>query len=157
LPCFSKEGTIKKEILPVEKGFFVGCINFYTMSLSAYLWGIRLFLLLSVCAWVSIVIAVDPSRAGKVGMGLFLLSLFGVILGIMVLSVTWVYRRALGVVGATHHLGGAFRQASFLSLFGIVMVFLHMEQLLTWWDSLLLLAVILLLEFTARRFGKNES
>lgn len=127
------------------------------MSLSAYLWGIRLFLLLSTCAWVSIVIAVDPVRAGNVGLGLFLLSLFGVMLGSMVLSITWAYRRALGVGGATHHLGRAFRQALLLSLFGILMVFLYMEALLTWWGSLLLLAAMLLVEFTARQFGRSEA
>lgn len=127
------------------------------MSLYAYLWGIRIFLLLSLCAWIGIVLAVDPYQAGTVGTGLFFVSLFGTILGSMVLFITWVYRKALGVSGATHHLGGAFRQAFLLSLFMILTVFLQMEQLLTWWVDLLLLSAILLIEFTARRFGKSDS
>ncbi|MBP9728264.1 MAG: hypothetical protein KBD27_02700, partial [Candidatus Moranbacteria bacterium] len=90
------------------------------MSLYAYLWGIRLFLLLSLCAWIGIVLAVDPYQAGVVGTGLFFVSLFGTILGSMVLLVTWVYRKALGALGATHHLGRAFRQAFLLSLFLIL-------------------------------------
>jgi hypothetical protein len=32
-----------------------------------------------------------------------------------------------------------------------------MEQWLTWWDALLLLSVILLIEFTARRFGDSQA
>ncbi len=127
------------------------------MSLYVYLWGIRLFLLLSLCAWIGIVLAVDPSQAGTVGTGLFFISLFGTLLGSMVLLVTWVYRRALGVEGATHHLGGAFRQAFLLALFLVLTIFLQMQQLLTWWDDLLLLSAILLIEFTARRFGKRDS
>jgi hypothetical protein len=130
---------------------------FYTMSLYAYLWGIRLFLLLALSAWVSIVMAVDPYQAGGMGKALFLVSLFGTILGTLVLCMTWMYRRALGVAGATHHLGGAFRQAFLLSLFLILMVFLHMERLLTWWDGLLLLAATLLIEFTIRRFGRSDA
>lgn len=126
------------------------------MSLGAYLWGIRLFLLLSLCAWVSIVVAVDPVQSGGVGVWLFYISLFGSVLGAMTLLVTWMYRRALGMVSAAHYLGGAFRQASLLSLLVVGSVYLQMEHWLTWWDGLLLVAVTLLLELTARWLGHSQ-
>lgn len=121
------------------------------MSLSAYLWGIRLFTLLSLCAWLGIVIAVDPNQAGMVGTGLFFSSLFAVLLGAMTLAVTWVYRKALGAASAAHHLGGAFRQAFLLALFLVVTVSFQMARILTWWDMLLLFVAMLLVEFSLRR------
>jgi hypothetical protein len=127
------------------------------MSLNVYLWGIRLFLLLSLGAWVGIILAVDPYRAGIVGTILFFLSLFGVLLGILTLFVTWVYRKGLGEMSAAHHLGGAFRQAFLLALFALGLVFLQMKHLLTWWDGLLVLAAVLLCEFTIRRITSHES
>lgn len=127
------------------------------MSLNVYLWGIRLFLLLSLGAWVGIILAVDPSRAGTVGTLLFFMSLFGVLLGILTLFVTWVYRKGLGEMSAAHHLGSAFRQAFLLALFVLGLVFLQMKHLLTWWDSLLILAAVLLCEFTIRRITSHES
>lgn len=126
------------------------------MSLGAYLWGIRLFLLLSLCAWVGIVMAVDPYQSGNAGLGLFFGSLFGALLGAMILFVMWIYRQALGAAGAAHHLGGAFRQALLLTLLLVGLVYFQMERMLTWWDGLLLLTAILLLEFTARRFGRSQ-
>lgn len=127
------------------------------MSFSVYLWGIRLFLFLSLAAWIGIVIAVDPYRSGQVGLGLFFVSLFGTILGSLTLMMTWIYRKALGAQGVAHHLGGAFRQSFLLSLFFILLVFLQMRQWLTWWDALLVLTAVLLLEFTARRLTGNRS
>lgn len=121
------------------------------MSLFAYLWGIRLFTLLSFCAWLGIVLTVDPSQAGIFGLVLFFSSLFAFLLGVMTLFVTWVYRLGLGVASAAHHLGGAFRQAFLLALFFLGLVFFQMERILLWWDALLLFAVILLLEFSFRR------
>lgn len=143
--------------MPFGKGFLREVPIFWPMSLGAYLWGIRLFLLLSLCAWVGIIVAVDPYQSGNVGLGLFYASLFGTVLGMMTLFTTWVYRRALGIASAAHHLGGAFRQAFLLSLLIVAGIFLQMEQWLTWWDALLLLSVILLIEFTARRFGSPQA
>ena len=128
-----------------------------SMSLRAYLWGIRLFLLLSFSAWIAIIIAVEPYQAGAIGRGLFFVSFFGTVLGFMTLLVTWVYEKSLGGVSTAHHLGGAFRQAFFLSFFLVLLVFLQMKQALTWWDSLLALAAILLIEFSFRGFINRES
>lgn len=126
------------------------------MSLSVYLWGIRLFTLLAFSAWVGIVFAIDPEHSGVAGAGLFFVSLFVTLLGFMTLFVTWVYRKGLGEVGATHHLGGAFRQAFLLASYAVGVVFFQYERILTWWDSLLFLAAILMIEFSVRHFLKHE-
>lgn len=126
------------------------------MSLSAYLWGIRLFTLLAFSSWVGIVFAVDPEHSGVAGVGLFFMSLFAMLLGFMTLFVTWVYRKGLGGASAAHHLGGAFRQAFLLTLYAVGIVFFQYERILTWWDSLLFLAAVLLVEFSIRRFSRHE-
>lgn len=126
------------------------------MSFSAYLWGIRLFTLLSLVAWVGIIVLVNPTQSGVMGMSLFFTSLFAFVLGVMTLLLTILYRRVLGVVSATHHLGGAFRQAFLLSVCFVGLVFFQKEQMLTWWDALLLLAATLLIEFSIRKiFSEN--
>lgn len=127
------------------------------MSLTVYLWGIRLFTLLSLCAWLGIVVAVDPTKSGVAGVVLFFTSLFAFTLGVMTLLITSVYRRVLGATSAAHHLGGAFRQAFLLSVFSVGIVFFQKEKILTWWDALLLLAAVLIIEFSLRKiFSYNE-
>ncbi len=135
----------------IFQGRYFSSIAIFSMPLSVYLWGIRLFTLLSLSAWVGIVVAVDPMQAGVVGMSLFCVSLFAFFLGVMTLTLTAIYCRFLGVASAAHHLGGIFRQALLFALFLVGIVFLQKERLLTWWDAALLLALILLVEFSFRK------
>lgn len=121
------------------------------MSLSVYLWGIRLFTLLSLSVWLGMVMTIDPLQSGRAGIVFFFTSLFAFVLGITTLFVMWVYRVALGATSAAHHLGGAFRQALLLSCFFVGIIFFQKERILTWWDAALLLAVVLLIEFSLRR------
>lgn len=152
-----KDAIIRGETSRLYRRFFERVFSIKSMSLNVYLWGIRLFLLLSLGAWVGIIVSVDPYRAGMVGTLLFFSSLFGVLLGLLTLFVTWVYRKGLGEASAAHHLGSAFRQAFLLALFVLVVTFLQMERLLTWWDSLLVLAAVLLCEFTLRRLINHDN
>lgn len=126
------------------------------MSLATYLWGIRLFTLFAFFAWLGVIIALDPEMTGGMGAGLFFISLFAFLTGILTLCVTWVYRKALGDTGAAHHLAMAFRQAFFLALYALGIVFFQYERILTWWDALLLLAAVLLIEFSFRSFSQNK-
>ena len=126
------------------------------MSFSFYLWGVRLFTLFALFASIGVVIAVNPEETGSIGKVLFFASLFAALTGVLTLLVTWTYRKALGESGAAHHLGSAFRQALLLALYAIGIVFFQYVGILVWWDALLLLAVILLLEFSIRRFFDRE-
>ena len=120
------------------------------MSFSAYIWGICLFTLLSFSAWLGIILAVDPYEAGRPGVLLFFASFFAFLLGVLTLFVTQMYRYALGEASTIAHIGTAFRQALLFTLFGVGLVFFQYARVLTWWDSLLLLAFILLIEISAR-------
>ena len=120
------------------------------MSFSAYIWGICLFTLVSFSAWLGIVLAVDPLEAGPSGIVLFFASFFAFLLGILTLFITQAYRFALGEASAVFHIGGAFRQAFLFALFGTALLVFQYLRILTWWDSLLLLAFILLLEISLR-------
>lgn len=124
------------------------------MSLSAYLWGIRLFTLFAFFAFFGVIIALDPKETG--GRELFFVSLFALLTGILTLFVTGMYRKALGDVGAAHNLGSAFRQAFLIALFGIGIVFFRYAGILVWWDALLLLAAILILEFSFRHLSHEK-
>ena len=126
------------------------------MSLSGYLWGIRLFTLLSLCAWLGIVFAVDPDQTGVAGIVLFFLSFFAMLLGFFTLFMTWVYRKGLGEASAAHYLGSAFRQAVLMALYVAGLVFFQFMHVLTWWDALLLLAGVLLVEYSLRYIGAKE-
>jgi len=121
------------------------------------MWGIRLFTVLSLSAWLGIVFAIDPRLAGVAGTGLFFISLFAFALGFMTLFVTWVYKKALGETSAAHHLGMAFRQAFLLALCVVLIIFFQFKHILTWWDSMFLLATILLIEFSFRKISQNNN
>lgn len=127
------------------------------MSLSAYLWGIRLFTLLSLSAWLGIVFAVDPEQGGVAGRALFFISFFALLLGFLTLGVTWLYRKVLGEASAAHHLGRAFRQAFLLAAYAEGILFFQYQRILTWWDSLLWLAAIILIEYTLRRISRRKT
>lgn len=126
------------------------------MSLSTYLWGIRLFTLFAFFAWLGVVVMLDPRDTGSMGAGLFFISLLAFLTGLLTLFVTWIYRKALGNVGAAHHLSGSFRQALLLALYASGIVFFQYARILTWWDALLLLAAILLVEFSFRNLFQDK-
>jgi hypothetical protein len=146
-----KTSTIRRGNSIGKRLFFLFLNEANHMSFHAYLWGVRLLTLLSFSAWIGILFAVDPERNGMVGVVLFFTSFFAMTLGILTLSVTWTYRKALGDAVAAHHSGGAFRQAFLLALCGTGMVLLQYLRLLTWWDAALLLVAMLLAELTLRR------
>ncbi|MFZ2187424.1 MAG: hypothetical protein WAV46_02235 [Candidatus Moraniibacteriota bacterium] len=126
------------------------------MSLSAYLWGIRLFTLAALLAWLGVIMLLDPRDTGTIGLAIFFVSLLVLLTGVLTLLVTWVYRKGLGDAAAVHHLGGAFRQAVLLALYVLGIIFFQYARMLTWWDALLLLAVVLLVEFSLRRLLREK-
>jgi len=125
------------------------------MSLSFYLSGIRFFTLTALIAWLSIVFFLDPYQAESFGIIIFFLSLFVFLVGSCLLFVLWIYRKGLGDAGTVLYLTGAFRQSILLALFLIGIVFFQYKDILLWWDVLLLLAGMLLVEFSLRRLKEN--
>jgi len=111
---------------------------------------------MTLLAWLGVVFFLDPSQTGFVGMIIFSLSLFSLLIGFFLLFVIWVYRKGLGDEVTTRYLMGAFRQAILLALYIMGIIFFQYQNILLWWDALLLFAGILLIEFSFRRFTKNK-
>lgn len=128
------------------------------MSLTAYVWGIRLFTIASFFAWLGVVLLVDPLQAGAMGRGIFAVSFFIFLVGACTLFVTWAYRKGLGEREAVHHLGGAFRQAMLLAILLFGLLLLQYFQMFVWWVGLLFFAAVLLVEFSCRQlFHRKDS
>lgn len=126
------------------------------MSLSSYLWGIRLFTFITLLAWLGVIFLLDPRETGMVGGIIFSVSFFILLTGIFLLFIIWFYRKGLGDAETVHHLSGAFRQAVLLSSYVMGIIFFQYAQILIWWDALLLFAAILLIEFSFRYFLNHK-
>ena len=115
------------------------------MTLKSYLWGMRISLILSLAAFGLVVYYVDPQHSGIVGNFLFYLTLFLFLIALFVL----IFSKLKGIAkGETSHMqiGIIFRQSMFLSLLVVFLMLLQSLRMLTWWDGLLAVAGVLLIE-----------
>ena len=116
------------------------------MTLKAYIWGIRFVTLLSLVAFVFVINFVDPDAAGLAGKLLFYLSLFFVLSGVFNLLLLWLRRKSVNAENAHVNIGLSFRQGILLACFAIGLLILQSFRVLIWWDGLLLLAGIFIIE-----------
>ncbi|MCX6765705.1 MAG: hypothetical protein NT136_01955 [Candidatus Moranbacteria bacterium] len=116
------------------------------MTLKLYLWGMRVSVFLSLLAWGAVVCFIDPEKTGIFGQVLFYLTLFLSLSGTFILFLTWARRKARGGEIAFVHLGISFRQGLLLGLLAVLLLVLQHFQVLTWWDGLLVIAGIFLVE-----------
>lgn len=99
---------------------------------------------------------VDPESAGNPGVALFLGTLFSFLTGSYTLVIVSLSRRFLGDQSAAVAFGASFRQGFLLAFLSVSMLVLLRFGYLSWWNALLVLAAILLLELSARRLTKEE-
>lgn len=116
------------------------------MTLGAYIWGIRFVTLVSVAAFGLVINFVDPDATGLVGKVLFYLSLFFALSGILNLFFLWLRRKFMGIEMASMSVGLSFRQGNLLALFAVGLLIMQSFRVLVWWDGLLLLVGIFLVE-----------
>lgn len=116
------------------------------MTLRAYVWGIRLVTLLSLAAFVAVLKFVDPDSAGIVGKVIFYVSLFFALSGIFNLFLLWLRKRFMNSDTAASSIGLSFRQGNLLALFVIGLLVMQSFRVLVWWDGLLLLAGVFIIE-----------
>jgi len=116
------------------------------MTLKAYIWGMRFVTLLSFGVFVLVVNFVDPDSTGLAGKLLIYLSLFFLLSGIFNLMLLWLRRRAVNAETAHSNISLSFRQGTLLSCFAIGLLILQSFRVLIWWDGLLLLAGIFIIE-----------
>lgn len=117
------------------------------MTIKAYTWGIRFITILSLAAFVFVVKFIDPLLTGVIGKALFYLSLFFVLSGIFNLFLLRLRRKSVDTENAAANIGLSFRQGILLACFAIGLLILQSLRMLVWWDGLLLLAGIFLIEF----------
>lgn len=116
------------------------------MTLKSYIWGMRLFALVSLCGLGFVVFYVDPETAGIFGKIIFYLALFFSLSGIINLFLVFLRRKAAGNEAALAAVGLSFRQAVLLSVLTAGLLFLQSLRALVWWDGLLLVAGVFLVE-----------
>jgi hypothetical protein len=116
------------------------------MTLVSYRWITRLIVLLALAAEVAVVYSIDPTRKEYVGQAIFYGVLFFALSGIFNLTLLAIRRKLLGEEAALATAGLSFRQAVLLSVLACGMLFLQSLRMLWWWDALLVVAGIFLIE-----------
>ena len=116
------------------------------MTLRSYIWGMRLAALFSFIGLGLVIKYVDPEKSGVVGKLLFYLTLFFFLSSFFNLFLLWIRKRILGKESVTLNVGLSFRQGALLAVFVIGLLVLQSLRILIWWDGLLLLAGIFIVE-----------
>ena len=116
------------------------------MTLKSYLWGMRFSTFLALSAWLLVIFYTDPEKGGAPVKFVFYLTLFLLLSGIFILMLSFL-RRKIGKDGVViSDLGMSFRQGALLSLLVIALLVIQSFRYLTWWDGLLVVAGVFLLE-----------
>jgi hypothetical protein len=116
------------------------------MTLRAYIWGMRIITLFSLFSLGVVAFYVNPEGSGVVGIGMFYLVAFFVLSGMFNLLLLFVRRKILGDELATKNIQLSFRQGMLLAVIVLAMLILQSYQLLIWWDALLVVAGVFLVE-----------
>ncbi|MFH0837811.1 MAG: hypothetical protein V1880_00920 [Patescibacteria group bacterium] len=114
---------------------------------NTYITAIFIASLLSWASWFVVVYKLSPFSQPSLGLSLFYSSLFIALAGTFALFFyflrVWANKKEIYNV----HLNTSLRQGTLLSIMVIVGLAFQRLRVLTWWDGLLLLAIVLLIEF----------
>ena len=116
------------------------------MTLKAYIRGMRIMILVLLAALGAVIFYVDPENSGVLGMVLFYVVAFFVLSAIFNLFLLFIRRLSIGQEMAAESVGLNMRQSLLLSLLGVGMLFLQSLGLLVWWNALLAVAGVFLIE-----------
>lgn len=106
-------------------------------------------------SWLLVLAEVDPTESGMLGLVLFFGSLFFSLLGSFFLSVL-IYRKFTNRMDLEYKIVSAsFRQSFFLALVIIGALFLQSKHYLTWWNTIILILGIGVLEYFFLSFKKD--
>lgn len=112
------------------------------MPITSYLVGTTIAVLFTGTAWGLVLIYFDPTTTGVIGLSLFLVSFCLTAIGLTTLILYAVYRRLLG----DGRFWTALRHGSWFGLAGTAWLGLQWLHVAHWWNGLMLLVVIILLE-----------
>ena len=115
------------------------------MTLKLYLWGLRIIFFLALVGWALVIFYIDPESQGILGQLFFYSSLFTAIAAFLILVLT-KFRVDPEDEEKAGNLAMSFRQGILLALLVIVLLVLQNFRVLVWWDGLLAVAAIFLVE-----------
>jgi len=112
-----------------------------------YLLAILIATVFGWASWIVVINKLSPFTAPELALGLFYTSLFIALAGTLALII--YYLRAWLNKGEIYnvHLNISLRQGILLSAMICIGIAFQRLKVLTWWDGLLLLAIVLLIEF----------
>jgi hypothetical protein len=117
------------------------------MSLKYYLIIMSVATLVCWVAWLMVLYYINPTEAGVVGFLIFYSSFALAVLGTFSLlgffGRVWFSKEQI----IFRHLGVAFRQAVWFAILLAVSLILQSQGLLTWWNGLLLITFLTIVEF----------
>ncbi len=114
---------------------------------STYIYAILVATFISWTSFILVIFKLSPFSQPALSLGLFYSSLFLAITGTFTLIFYFLRLWARKTEIHNSHLNTSLRQGILLSLMLVVGLGFQRLRILTWWDGLLLLAIILLLEF----------
>lgn len=114
---------------------------------SVYLTGILIATFISWASWLVVVYKLSPFSQTTLALGLFYSSLFIALTGTFALFFyflrTWANKKEV----YNMHLNTSLRQGGLISAMVVTGLGFQRLRVLTWWDGILLLAIVLLIEF----------
>lgn len=116
------------------------------MTLRSYLWGLRFGTLMSFAALCAVIFLTDPREIGWLAFVLLYVTFFLTSAGMGILFLTWLWRRMARDVTTLGEIGMAIRQGILLGVFVTLLVGMQQARVLVWWDALLVLGAVLLVE-----------
>lgn len=116
------------------------------MTLKSYIWGMRISALFALAAWGMVINYIDPQKTGALGQIIFFVSAFLALTGIFTLFFTWLRKKEGLEEDHPAFIGMSFRQGALMAFLVIGLFFLQSMRILVWWDGLLLVAGVFLVE-----------
>lgn len=116
------------------------------MTLKSYIWGIRLVVLVSLIALGLVTFYINPESQDVAGKVFFYTTLFFFLSGIFNLSLLWLRKNLMRDGGISENISLSFRQGALLAIMAIGFLILQSLRALVWWDALLVVAGVFLVE-----------
>lgn len=116
------------------------------MTLRSYLWGLRAGTVIMMGAFAAVIYLLSPRDFGVTAYVLFYTALFLSVMGLGALIFTGFWVRTLGDRMDIFALRAALRQGMLIAANVILLAVLQQMGILLWWNGLIVLALVLVIE-----------
>lgn len=125
-------------------------------NLKSYLFFVFSVSLISLGVWLLIIFNYDPYKADLLTIIIFFASMFIWLVGILFLIIFYLRIKLSNNEVIYANIGPSIRQAILLTVVLVGLIILKSLRVLIWWDVILLITSVLLLEFFFRTKNLNE-